>query len=1369
MKRKDISPLLTRPILTHRSSSSARAPKRIPISFNVTRMIRFDALPSNLPTNVDQILKKPSLYSTPDGVKQFIYDHTIEQTLNHSAIIIQRTWRRYKVLKKLFRYLSFAHNLAHQEHLLVFYTWYVYLTPPANLAKRIYTNLRNYYAYHPQKLSSDMRIATFEEFIKTNYLLIRKDINMTKILQFVKLISRLSLRKIFPLWSEYAIDRMTIQKCDPRARVLFNGRDQFGNEFIYFHFWRKWASYKKKKRFDVLIENHVYLFEWSFYRATVETKHRLKEKADNNRRHVLLRNSINAIRENSLYEVKLEQKYRNCIQIFMRSSMKKAVRALSNHAILQKFNQGIRKRLIRAWYEAIDKSIIETNSIGAFNRRKELKILNRIFIGWHGYAQNEMVRQLKLMVDSRKYESTFSLVIYALQGDDDHFWLVSFFTKWRRLISMKKFANRFVYWSFHLAQKREFNTFLMALFKENIGRAISHIDYLPFVDKDKSIIHHINLGKTAKNAHFWKQIQELVANKESIPFSSPVCSQSNTLYGILNCKNCPLNGTWDQTASSEEVKTLFYRIILLMIQKSKIIKLNSRKIDRTLLLKKFKDENNLYDHSTICSFRDQLELESSERRILHNYRMHHDYDQLVSLEAHDAAQSYQENSVNFSLKSEPHTTFTIETPSKSNDTLIVRTSVHEEGKLNEDLVQSHPFLQPIEVIKNQIIQNNRKFLRKPEEVFKNQRTILPAILTEQIPGQRKGGHKHENYSAGYENYVPIVENREISDLFLVDRTFRLQELKNLQNEAKSEERKRQLTEDLHIITTKSKPKPRHRTISAKQSKEIQEEEQAVNQSIANIDSNFITSKQVDNLEKGIMFSKICPIFIDNQNHFQYDQKKRIELIMKKFFNFLNFLLFGSSSAFEIADFDMLHQRLIKIIGRVKNECQTSSQKKKGKGKGGKGKKTKLQVNRPSSAKSQLSNRTKEKSSETDIKLDDQPPKEKKNAKKGRPKTSLKKTRDKKSIKTISPRDINKQRAASTSPPASPSLTKAPSDPNYFSLTRPKVHEKWMIAFFGKAILNNSIEVMPFPHFIGADILFKHLRVFLFIEGNVEEVVSHLKRVIETVPECSNQTSQILNDYIKLTNYQEPVKKEELPNPIDTVMQNISKSKGTSRKSFMPPDPASENKTSGKKEKVQFQATPRARKKKVKIAEIPLPQRKFTFATDIVGAITSISEFLSPYVQIISPEPEKTVDAFSGLDELRSLIQQKVNSSEINIIVPEEYEEFGLNRPESPKAAATTETLEKLTSSPPKETIKSRRRTIAVKFSALMTEMSNQAKVERQNWMNTLNEIKTVTENDIDLFLSICPYAIPFKLLTLLINSEMKKAQELIQNKKMQTA
>ena len=340
LKKKDSASILTKPVITPRSalSSSSKISNPIPTSFNIGRMIRYDTQKKRSTSTVSKILGKPSEFSSPSGIKEFIYIHTVEKTHYHSAVIIQRTWKRYKALKRLFRFLKFAHNIVYNENRFVFYTWLIRLTPPANVAKRIYANVTQYLVDRSFTMSDNMRIATFDEFMKTNCIIVRKNIDYSKIIRFIKILNMPTMRKILSLWSEYAVDQVAVKRCQMKGILLWKNRDKFDGEFITFHFWRNYTNFKKNKKFDIALEAHMYIPEWALYRSTQETKFRMQKEADHKRRIHLLTDAFYALRENSLYESKLENKYHNCVKIFMRSTMQKAVRAFINSVIFRKFN-----------------------------------------------------------------------------------------------------------------------------------------------------------------------------------------------------------------------------------------------------------------------------------------------------------------------------------------------------------------------------------------------------------------------------------------------------------------------------------------------------------------------------------------------------------------------------------------------------------------------------------------------------------------------------------------------------------------------------------------------------------------------------------------------------------------------------------------------------------------------------------------------------------------------------------------------------------------------------------------------------------------------------------------------------------------------
>lgn len=1468
LKKKDSASILTKPILTSRSafSTSSKTSRPQPVSFNIGRMIRYDTQKVRPTSTVSKILAKPSEYSSPSGIKDFIYIHTVEKTHYHSAVIIQRTWKRYKALKRLFRFLKFAHHLVFVENRFVFYTWFIRLTPPANIAKRIYANVTQYMADKSIKMKENMRLATFDEFMKTNCIFVRKNIDYEKIIRAIRILNYPTLRKILSLWSEYSVDQITVKKCNPKGNLLWKSRDKFNGEFIYFHFWRNYTNFKKNKKVNLALEAHMYIPEWAFYRSIQETKFRMKKAADDKRKFHLLNKAIYAIRENSLYESKLNIKFHNCVRIFMRSTMQLVVRALVNNAIFQKFDHGILKRLFRAWYHAIDKEIIKRNSIGAFKRRNELKIMSKIFIEWQKFSRQEMIRYLKLMTDARSNELRFTRVIYILQRDRIHYLLLEAYSRWKHIIEMAKKANRFTYWSINYSQQREFKKYVLDVFKENAGRPMKSKDIWPFKFETSKMYLNRNkrIGKNSKTAHFWRQIQKLIAKNEPIPFVYPSCTVSSCIYAYKNTENFPLYGNWAESATSYQVKALFYRFILLFTHSKKLIQQKSLGADLDQKLFDFREKYNLYQFSSLCELRDLLESEESERRLKRVYRNQRDYDQVMSLEAHDAAQVFHTNwPVHFSLNEEPRTIFSIESPMKSSDKLKIYKN-YQEDKESPNLTESHPFLQPIDQIKSQIIANNRKYFRKPEEVFANHQKVLPSIITSQIPGRRKSTQKHEKIATGYENHVPIVLNPDITDMLVNEGEFKIQELRNLQDSAHKEVLKRQRTEDAKVINDSKKVRSRQKTINPKDITNLnflsnnppsspmqsKPKESMIsfpklsNTPIKPIDSSNTKSSSPlpppknPALEKGIMFSKVSSSFLDNKSNFLNPQQKRIETIMKNFFEFLNFLIFGSKSAFERVDFELFHMRLIKIIGNLAEIAKKEKLKKKGKPK------KKRTSKSPNPKSKPLIKQTSQKIETTAPENKEQPEPlktpatPKKVIKKPKPLNSksqlLKKTKKKldesenetnedsetkpktgsgSKATTVSPQtkknspSRSKKGKKKNSPSNSPQEEQKPIDPNYFPFVKPSVNEEWIIDFFGKLALNDTSNISPFDHFLGGSILFQHLRVFLFIEGNTDEVIAHLKREIEWAPQLTEKINVLLNKFNVTSeknkeeeedNIQQSQNQEEVP-PNRVVFQTVARIRGRPQRKTTFADFKEHNKeidqinnekvASGDDEN-KFKPLPRPKKIDDKQNEISLIQRKFTFATDMIGAIFSLSYFFSPYLQIIDANAEKT-DTFSGVDELRALIRQRIVEKDSYIVIPEEivcppktdandddYVDFYKT-----KFAATTEDLTPVIRKRRTSTVglnrKQHRKTLnfnpgelnlddSTENNSSTTPMQqapfivNKARPRgRRKSIRIFTPLKEVTDNNIELFLCLAPYVMPINLLIKMIKIESEKAKEII--------
>ena len=1244
--------------------------KKHPKTLKLGRMMRFDAQNIDSSTTVSNILGKQSEYSTPSGVKEFLYNHTVEKTRYHSAVIIQRTWRRYRALQKLFRYLRFSHRLVLKQHKFVFYSWMIRLTPPANVAKRIYNNLTTFIANEKFKIIGPLKLATFDEFMKTNYIFIRKDLDVNKIFRFVKIMNRSAMRRILYCWSEYSVDQITMKRCGMKANILWKYRLRFGFEFVAFYFWKNWAHFHKNKKFNLVLERHMYVPEWGYFRARKETKHRLIREAMKYRRQAILHRAIIALNENSLYEIKLNKKFNNCQLIFMRTTMKKSVKAIKYNVIFRKFDRGILKRTIREWYNTIDKEILQKSMGGVFRTRNDLKILKTVFHEWTQFSNIEMIRFIHLISSVRENELKALKIIYPLLKDNIHYIVAEAFYKWKHLIIMEKRARRFVHWSFKHATKKDFYTYVLDIFKENTGRITNYSNFWPFkYEGDKNFMpHHRQVtGKSGKNQRFWKKLRKLMQSETKLTLSYHGPTVSNTLAAIKNINKYKVNGEWANTATSDQVKSLFYRIILAATHKSMLLPPPRTENDINQELEVFKIRNDLTSFAKASQFRLNLENQEVERRIQRAFWERRDSDQLMSLAVHDAAFVFQTSwPAPFSLNPDPTTLRTEETPIDSSGIPKLNLTFKEHEIDPNKPIEEHPYLQPINVLKSKILSNNRKYLRKPEEVFMEQSKPTLSIMTAQIPSKSKKTTKSKENRADYESHVSVTQYPEITNM-LVERDFQIYELQKLKISAKKEKMKRTRTEDLNILTEISKPKARNKTIDpnlaaalAKAQKRDEEKRKQEERKRKELQEQLELQRQLEeeqrileqqqllqqqqheaitaSIIKGIMLARICPQYLNDPSYLVMTQKQRIEMHVQKFFEILNFILFGSLSPFENVDMEQLHKRLFYTI----NQIPKAPKKKKKKKRKGKILAQKKFVPQNKIVKSKLTTNSLNEQSE-----DNQP-------------------------RSRSPSPSHK------APLKGKKLLKKLNKivfPEIFPLTLPVVREEMIIKIFGMLILNENHANLKSSSsdLLSLDLLLQHVNAFLLIEGNQDEVIAHLKREMQWVPSSSNEIQEILDSFLKMRHIEDPNKDDD-----GKIEDNKDDSKTPEKEEKNEPQtldlfsnvkPRPKRKTLMPDHKLDKEPQPKLahpiarKKKKPASSTIPLIRKKFIFATDIIGTALTIAEFLHPYVAIhYEKAGMDDIDSFINFDELRLAINSKNNLTTPHV-VPENGEKIEPPKPQ----------------------------------------------------------------------------------------------------------
>lgn len=911
--------LSARPISTNENRNRNR-------NIGIAKLFRVERRGTRETASISKLLSPSPSMSTVGQIQKFIAGHNKEDTKNACAQKIQRAWRRHQGRKRLLKILAFMVQQGRKAKRVHYFIWQLSRQPTADIARKMYTTVITHYFSTGAIVQSGNRvwiskdgkstICTFDQFMKTGFLTIDRSHDPAIITRFVKLMNREMLRRIIAGWSTYAIDKAVAQRQSRRVQVLLKMRQIFGPEFWCFHFWRNWSSFKKHGQFDMSLERHQYVPEWQMYRARQQHKQRLVATAENQYRTKVAIRAIDSLHNSSIYELRLGKAYRRCLRIFSRTAGEKCIRALRYAAILKKFNDRVRKRLLRAWYEAIDRQAMMRVTGECLRERVILSDMTKVISKWREHVFQRQVLNAYLHNHIRQHQLQSFKTFFLMTGDNVHYGVCTCLSLWRKVIEMKDRMRRFVNWSVTRSRDQAIYKFIFFLLRDVCDKHVNRADALPFRMEKEKLVHSPKKKHAVRNKKWWARLREEIReNKITISLPKTTTSLVLNAYGRLDDIE-PYSNNWAKTLSRDEVRTLFFRLVVLMANKSHMpVRRHKVQPPKHDLVRQFQESHELYTPEKVSLLRADQEEESRQARRLLVFRTQRDREIMSALEAHEAALVMKSRFSTFTVASSARNVNRAEPEAKPTRQSIV------VPKTKYNPIQSrHPLLQDPNAIKKQILDSNRKFRRNPENIFEKQ-VVVRAALSMDIPEKRKGQSSLQPVR-DYDSHQSITKSKELMNL-VSSRQFILTDLKAIQEKANQEIIRLEREADAETLSKAPRTRKRQ-TIAVVGSRSPRS-----GRKIQPIDFILPENRppEVTKVEepKTVSLDKIATSFVNNPYYLRKERPERVKLLFTRFFAMLNFFLNGADVGFKPPDLEKLHSRIFYIIRKI--TCPVKRRKK----------------------------------------------------------------------------------------------------------------------------------------------------------------------------------------------------------------------------------------------------------------------------------------------------------------------------------------------------------------------------------------------------------------------------------------------------------
>ena len=727
-----------------------------------------------------KFLVQPSQYSDPSSIQTFIMLNGISQVHHDCALKIQKAWRRKKDNKIFSLFLHFLFRLYKKRAKYPLFIWQLCIRYPANIARRFYDEVINFLKYkhyliyfNGEWISNNFifKLLSFDQYCKLNCIVILRKYDPDKFIKFVKIMMRPLMKEAIATWKEIKDTSATLKKQNPDIRATFHYRTTFKEIFWTYIFWRRWTVYKKTKS---LIESsnvcHSFcLPEWKIFRAKKQQKINIIKAAHNMRNARLQRYAFTTMREYSREKIKHKRQFNKIKVVAQKHLMELAFLSFMSFHVKASIKKSLKYRVLSNWYKVTDKSVIQRQSLAAINRRFDLRNLYFHFKKWQGIIFNESLLIAHLF-DSMQYQQPAALrSSYLLLADNVHYTFVDAYLKWKRLVWMRRRAKRFVQWSFENPRNYVIKQFLLEIFNENSLRTIYYTKYFPFrsdLDKIFSTFRSKSSRESFSLTKRKRKLASLIRRFHDHAHSLSIHYFPTTVRSVLFYYNRvndyqQYQGNWAETATSDQVKTLFYRLIIAVSNKCRPI---YEAPDKILSIRKFKEREKLHNIVDVRILRGKQEKIAEINRKAMAKRMNRDNLLLAKKDVYLAAVALNKVLPNFQINDEK---IYDESRIIRNTEESVNQDLEEmKAKVNSSLKKqssqkknTHPMLSKISNLKSGINKSNRQSRRPHYQIFTEETNQSSRNRQIRFNSEKSTSHKMDdiliNSSNVYERYQPI--------------------------------------------------------------------------------------------------------------------------------------------------------------------------------------------------------------------------------------------------------------------------------------------------------------------------------------------------------------------------------------------------------------------------------------------------------------------------------------------------------------------------------------------------------------------------------------------------------------------------------------
>ena len=745
------------------------------------------------------ILETSSKLSTPRSIQKYIENFGNSSIYENSLLIIKKAIKKYLSKKKMRHFLDFLKKLRFRKLKYVLSLWRLTLIPPANIAINNYKEITDYLIFSgfllplskdPWKIKhTNNEFVPFNIYIQTNFLFFNNKIDILKIIKLCKNFERPNLKKIFLSWFSISSERFILAKSIKKIKILSNFRNNFGSLFWTYHMWKRWTIYQKKKKIDVIesIQSQFYIPEWGFYKSKKLTHSRQRRESTLFYQKNLIHRVCTALHDKSVINNARENSFKEIIKFLNKNRMIKVYRSFITLVNLKKMEIYKNKRIIRSWYKVIDEIRIKRLNLELIKKRKIILILNNYFRNWRTNILEEgssiLLQQNKIL--SNQLNSL--RIIFLLKNDQSHYLFITSFLEWKKLILKRKFTKKFINWSLNYSKNFTLIRSIFDFFKINAELPLNKLNYYSFkIDTEKIIINNNNnnIPNFRRGIQKRRLSKVIRGNKENNPL---ILIPTNSINDVLlaykninNFKEMKYNNI--EKLPSIDIRNLFYQIILLKSNKP----INNIKTKELYLeeLKQFRIKNMLFNQLGIIEMKQKYEKLNNIRHNIMLKRLKRDNDMILSMTAHDAAISLSKVLNTFTINNSPRflTENSIIYELKNDENIDEIIEIRKEKSKRHSIkpknqLSTHPLLQPIDKLKEEVLQNVRKYRHKPEPIHfrtekKQQRTARTTV-------ENFGtGSKLAQQTSIYENFIPINPKNSITKINSI-KEFKLSELNKI--------------------------------------------------------------------------------------------------------------------------------------------------------------------------------------------------------------------------------------------------------------------------------------------------------------------------------------------------------------------------------------------------------------------------------------------------------------------------------------------------------------------------------------------------------------------------------------------------------------